>query len=91
VKPIGPLIHFGQLFKWLATKGADVRETHILTPLGDPTETVAWLKWRGYRAAISSSAFSKPGVFFGRKNQPLLLAQVGDVLVWDGQNVVIEE
>jgi hypothetical protein len=33
----------------------------------------------------------KSGVIFGRKNEPLILAQVGDVLVWDGQNVTIQE
>lgn len=112
MKLFGPLIHSGQLFQWLASKGNDVRETYTLTPTGDPKETVEWLEWRGYRVAIippfklprsylpvangspMPSGFetvSKAGVLFGRKNQPMYLAQVGDVLIWDGQNVVIEE
>lgn len=33
----------------------------------------------------------KVGVLYGRKNEPLSLAQVGDVLVWDGICVKIEE
>lgn len=33
----------------------------------------------------------KPGVLYGRKNEPMFLAQVGDVLVWDGCCVKVEE
>jgi hypothetical protein len=115
VRPLGPLIHFGQLFRLALSReqGATVREKHTLTPSGDLKETVEWLEWRGYRCAVSEpyktplnsvpaihapgnyvlgyTQVGKMGVLFGRKNEPLFLAQVGDVLVWDGQNVTIQE
>jgi hypothetical protein len=33
----------------------------------------------------------KAGILYGRKNEPLFLAQVGDVLLWDGYIIKIEE
>ncbi len=80
---------------------------HVITPSGHPKETLEWLEWRGYRAAVvqpviqevmfpgipatGAEMIGKAGVVFGRKNHPLVLAQVGDVLVWDGSHVTIEE
>ncbi len=84
---------------------------HVITPSGHPKETVEWLEWRGYRAAVITpfreakeflpslggpfvsgyENVGKAGVMYGRKNEPLFLAQVGDVLVWDGFCVKVEE
>ena len=33
----------------------------------------------------------KAGVVFGKKNEPVIIAQIGDVLVYDGDTVSIEE
>lgn len=76
-------------------------ERHVLTPSGDVKETVAWLEWRGYRCAVvqpmkvptylGTEYVGKPGVLFSKKGDPLVLAQIGDVLEYDGETVTIEE
>lgn len=56
-------------------------------------DVVAWLKWRGYRGApaITPGSGVNGGIVFGKKNEPLFLAEAGDVLVWDGTKISIEE
>lgn len=54
-----------------------------------PQEITQWLRWRGYRTVAAVAPGSVPGVVFGRKNGPATVAVVGDVLEWDGRNVVI--
>lgn len=66
-------------------------ETLTLTPSTDVKETVDWFRWRGYRAVVTSGTFAPAGVVFSRKNEPAMIAVVGDELVWDGRNIVVKE
>jgi hypothetical protein len=95
VRLFGPLIHSGQLFKWLVSnreQGDSVREEHIIAPGTSPRETEAWLRWRGYRAvATAMPGVAAMGLVFSRKNGPATVAVVGDVLVWDGYRVTVQE
>jgi hypothetical protein len=89
------MVHTGQLFKWLASndeRGKSVHEEHIIAPTVEPQETVAWLRWRGYRVVVAPGFRDQAaGVVFSRRNEPAFIAVVGDVLVWDGQDVRVQE
>lgn len=67
-------------------------EEYTLIPSGLPMEAVEWLRWRGYRACMAVAP-GRPsgGLLFGRKNEPAMIAVVGDVLVWDGHHVRVKE
>lgn len=58
------------------------------TPIKD---TVAWLRYRGYRVVGAYREGVMPGIVFGRKNGPATVAVVGDILEYDGMNVVVME
>lgn len=69
------------------------QEIFIIAPDDDPSETVKWLEWRGYRGVVTASAV--PGlmavVLFSRKNEPVMMAQVGDVLVCQSGLIRVQE
>lgn len=102
---IGPMAHFHFLWRWAYGRFTERREMayerHVLIPMGNVKETVAWLEWRGYRCAVvtpmtvdtamGSEYVGKAGVLFSKKNEPAVLAQVGDVLEYDGDAIWIEE
>lgn len=59
------------------------------TLIGD---TISWLRYRGYRVVITELRGEQDwGIAFCRKNKPATLAVVGDVLEYDGKNVVVME
>jgi hypothetical protein len=75
-----------------------VTEEHILAPTSDPRETIDWLKWRGYRGVlVTASVYDAGSMFgytpgallFGRKNEIVKIAEVGDVLTWDGTDIQV--
>lgn len=66
-------------------------DAHTITPHGDPRETVNWAVWRGYRAIVISDSLSGTGgLLLGRKNEPAILAVIGDVLVCRDGRISIE-
>lgn len=101
-RPIG-ILHTLQLFHLLKGVDApapepepetsvDTTETHIIAPGFLFKETVDWLRWRGYRVvATSTPGMAVGGVVFGKKNQPAMVAVVGDILEYDGEIVTIME
>lgn len=70
---------------WLEGRGYRTAVAQpVCVPLDIPGED-------GQRFFGGSKLIGKPGVLYGRRNEPLFLAQVGDVLVWDGTCVKVEE
>lgn len=64
--------------------------THAITYLTPMTDTISWLRYRGYRVVttgVPGAVIS--GVVFSRKNGAATVAVVGDVLEYDGKNVVV--
>lgn len=70
---------------------SNIEDRHIIAPSCTPVETLAWLSWRGYRGVPATSPGAVGGIVFARKNEPAFIATVGEVLVWDGKNVRVEE
>ncbi len=67
-------------------------ETHIIAPTVLLQETINWLRWRGYRViGMSVPGMAIGGIAFGKKNQPAMVAVVGDILEYDGEHVTIME
>lgn len=102
-KPIG-ILHFRQLFRLMEedekTTPAPAAEPERFFDVEDdilpisyasnPQDIIRWLKWRGYRVVAGGTGIpGGAGVVFGRKNGPATVAVVGDVLEWDGRNVVL--
>lgn len=66
--------------------------TYRLSHNSNPDEIIRWLKWRGYRVVAGGTGIpGGVGVVFGRKNGQLTMAVLGDVLEYDGVNVVVIE
>lgn len=61
----------------------------FVDPHRDPTRSLPVIG--GAPIVTGWETVAKAGVLYGRKNEPLFLAQVGDVLLWNGYTIMIEE
>lgn len=50
----------------------------------------AWLRACGYRGAPCALTDGAPGIVFSRLNEPTYLAMIGETLIWNGKDVVVE-
>lgn len=82
---IAPAGMMEETLAWLEGRGY---RAALVLPSNQPMEVPFGSRGLTYSG---TKAVGKPGVLYGRKNEPLFLAQVGDVLVWDGIGVKIEE
>lgn len=64
------------------------RDVHHLTAGQLADESLTWLQARGYRAHVAAD---RPALLlFARLNEPVRMAQLGDVLVYEGGEVNVE-
>lgn len=83
---IDPSIHPKETLDWLEDHGYRCVAVY---PKREPKD---FLPAFGGEPIMSGwEMVGKSGVLFGRKNEPVFLAQVGEVLVWDGICVKVEE
>lgn len=94
--PPGPMVHFRSMWRWAFGRYAErnalsLPEKFTISAAQQHREVVSWLRFRGYQAVPGTAPGVMGGIVFAKKNQPAYVAMVGDVLVWDGTNVRIED
>jgi len=82
---IAPAVMMEETLAWLEGRGY---RTAIVSPSYEPLSIPGGANGQFFGG---TKVVGKPGVLYGRRNEPLFLAQVGDVLVWDGFCVKVED